>query len=1167
MEQKDTIEKKDEKLNLGRRSFLKLCAAAGMVVVGSDVLAATKYLSPVEEIGNPLKSYPSKDWEKVYRNMYKMDSEFIFLCVPNDTHNCLLNAHVKNDVVIRISPSYGFGEAKDQLGNRATHRWDPRCCNKGLVLARRLYSDRRPKGAMVRKGFKDWVEAGFPRLDSGLPDRKYFMRGKDPFVKLPWDEAFNLAAKSMINMAETYSGEKGSALLTKQGYDPEMIKAMNGSGVRTFKVRGGMALLGITRVFGAIRTGQMLALLDSYVRKVGPDKALGARGLDSYTWHTDLAPGTPMTTGHQALDYDLSTLEHANLILVWGANLIATKMPDGHWLSEARLKGTKVIDISIDYHATANKADDVIIIRPGTDAALALGLSHIIIKKKLYDEAYLKANTDVPLLIRTDNYKNLKASDIIKDYKPAPLSNMIKVIPDKDFSPGPSALHGQTHVKESLRNEWGDSVVWNRKTNKAVVLTRDECGAEFAKKGIDPALTGEFEVTLTDGKKVKVVPVFHLIKEYLEEFTPENVSKLTWAPKEAIVDLARQIARNRKKTIIATGAGNNHYFNMHLKDRAMFLLTALTDNIGHIGGCCIGNFVGNYRVSLFGGQPQYNFEDPFNIELDPNKPAKVKPYLYFESSHFYNYGDRPLRVGNRLLTDSSHMPTPTKVMLQSNSNSSLGNSKGHYDLVINTLPRFELIMYNEWNWSASCEYSDIVWGVDSWLEAKYNDISASATNPFLYTLPVTPLKRVFDTKSDMEVYAGIAKALANLTGDRRFADFWKFVLEDGKAEPYLQRILTASNTARGYRVEEIIEKALKGVPSIMMNRTYPRVSGWEQGNEGKPWYTKSGRLEFYRDDPRFLECGENIPVYREPVDSTFYEPNVIIGKSRALNPATPESYGLERDGNSLLIAENRQGRNVIKTIKELMKTQHPLMKHGYGFCFNTPKYRHSAHTTPIDTDLMTAWYGPFGDIYRHDKRKPSVGESYVDINPLDAKKLGIEEGDYIWIDADPGDRPYRGWKEGTEDYRLSRLMCRARYFPGIPQGVLRMYFSAYGATYGSIEGAEKREDGLAKNPRTNYQSMFRFGSHQSGTRAWLSPTLLTDTLVHKTNFGQIITKGFEADVHAANGAPKESFVKISRAESGEPEGGIWRVAKLGFRPTYENSAMKKYLKGDYVKAT
>ena len=99
-----------EKLKIERRSFLKLVGTAGLVMVAENVFAATKFLKPVS-VDNPLASYPDRNWEKVYRNMYKPDSEFVFLCVPNDTHNCLLRAHVKNDTVVRISPSYGFGKA------------------------------------------------------------------------------------------------------------------------------------------------------------------------------------------------------------------------------------------------------------------------------------------------------------------------------------------------------------------------------------------------------------------------------------------------------------------------------------------------------------------------------------------------------------------------------------------------------------------------------------------------------------------------------------------------------------------------------------------------------------------------------------------------------------------------------------------------------------------------------------------------------------------------------------------------------------------------------------------------------------------------------------------------------------------------------------------------
>jgi nitrate reductase alpha subunit len=359
-------------------------------------------------------------------------------------------------------------------------------------------------------------------------------------------------------------------------------------------------------------------------------------------------------------------------------------------------------------------------------------------------------------------------------------------------------------------------------------------------------------------------------------------------------------------------------------------------------------------------------------------------------------------------------------------------------------------------------------------------------------------------------------------------------------------------------------KAQRGQPTLMLFRTYPRVVGWEQTQESRPWYTRSGRLEFYRDESEFIEYGENLPVYREPVDATFYEPNVIVGGPHAaIRAAPPEQYGLRRDD---LSTDVRQVRNVQKPWPVLKQSPHPRRRDGLTHLFITPKYRHGAHTTPTDVDTTAVLFGPFGDIYRHDKRQPWVNEAYVDVNPLDAKALGVEDGDYVWLDADPEDRPYRGWKAGDANYKVARLMCRARYYNGIPRGVLRMWYNMYQASHGTVQAHEMRPDGLAKNPRTAYQAVFRYGGHQAATRAWLRPTMLTDSIVRKENFGQLLGKGFASDIYCANGAPKESVVKITKAEDGGLGGqGRWRPVKLGLRPTYEDEWMKHYLAGDFIR--
>ena len=76
------------------------------------------------------RTTPNRDWERTYRDLWKYDSTFTFLCAPNDTHNCILNAYVRSGVMTRIGPTMRYGEATDLDGNRATHRWDPRVARR-----------------------------------------------------------------------------------------------------------------------------------------------------------------------------------------------------------------------------------------------------------------------------------------------------------------------------------------------------------------------------------------------------------------------------------------------------------------------------------------------------------------------------------------------------------------------------------------------------------------------------------------------------------------------------------------------------------------------------------------------------------------------------------------------------------------------------------------------------------------------------------------------------------------------------------------------------------------------------------------------------------------------------------------------------------------------------
>ena len=193
--------------DLSRRDLLKRALVLGSGAAAADLFLPAQFLSSASaqsdvsavRIGNPLAKMPDRSWEQIYRDQFAEDGSFVFTCAPNDTHNCLLRAHTKNGVIVRISPTYGYGKATDLYGNEASHRWDPRICQKGLILGRRFYGDRRVKEPMIRKGFKEWVDAGFPRHRDGTPRSDTTKRGYDEWIAIPWDEALVIAAKTTQN--------------------------------------------------------------------------------------------------------------------------------------------------------------------------------------------------------------------------------------------------------------------------------------------------------------------------------------------------------------------------------------------------------------------------------------------------------------------------------------------------------------------------------------------------------------------------------------------------------------------------------------------------------------------------------------------------------------------------------------------------------------------------------------------------------------------------------------------------------------------------------------------------------------------------------------------------------------------------------------------------------
>lgn len=247
---------------------------------------------------------------------------------------------------------------------------------------------------------------------------------------------------------------------------------------------------------------------------------------------------------------------------------------------------------------------------------------------------------------------------------------------------------------------------------------------------------------------------------------------------------------------------------------------------------------------------------------------------------------------------------------------------------------------------------------------------------------------------------------------------------------------------------------------------------------------------------------------------------------------------------------------------EVKNTSNPLWANGFHFYCSTPKSRHSVHSSWSTVDWHWIWASNCTDTRRKDKRLPGVGDRQIQMNPQAAADLGLQPGDYVFVDANPADRPYRGWKEGDFRARAFRCVVRVKVNAALPYHFTILKHAGWIATERSVMAHESREDGKALAADTGYQASYRYGSHQSITRSFLPPMHQTDSLFHKKTGAMAFTFGADVDNHAVNTVPKETLIRITKAEDGGIGGiGMLRPLEKGFGPTGDSDSNRRYLEG------
>jgi len=192
-----------------------------------------------------------------------------------------------------------------------------------------------------------------------FPMKRVGNRGEGKLERISWEEAFELSA-GLIKKVVEKNGPEAMAIYSGRGGFEESLRDI-------FTV-GGQDHICLNFLF-----------------PLGSPNTFSCSSLCNNS-HRVLAPVSTFGTSYDHLFPDF---EGSDRIVVWGSNPATDSPPINlKKILEAKARGTKVVVIDPLKTYTAEKADEWIGLRPGTDGALALGMAHVIMEKSLYDTSF-----------------------------------------------------------------------------------------------------------------------------------------------------------------------------------------------------------------------------------------------------------------------------------------------------------------------------------------------------------------------------------------------------------------------------------------------------------------------------------------------------------------------------------------------------------------------------------------------------------------------------------------------------------------------------------------------------------------------------------------------------------------------------------------------------------
>jgi anaerobic selenocysteine-containing dehydrogenase len=516
------------RLVMTRRAFTRLAAVTGAAL--GTVVAATA-AAPTLSLADDAMTVDAEEGVKKIRSC----------CRGCGKAECGVWVYVKDGRVIRTE---GDESCFNTMGNH---------CSKGQASIQAAYHPDRIKFPMKRTSPKGSADPGW--------------------VRISWDEAYQTIADNIIQIRDKYG--------------PESLFAWCGTGRQwCMQSDAGMAL----ELFGSPN------IIAAYQVCKGPRHfASRLDNVQAYSWS--------------------EVINHSTKYVQWATDPSVSNYDDSSRLVvDVAREADAFIAVDPRQNNLGRTAKYWLNLRPGTDNALALGWCHIILDRGLEDTQFIKRWSNAPFIV-VPKMEPSGYTAAVQNSK-NPYEYQTRLLTEADIDPSmvdwtvegegnprrylvydqlgdcwtywqadPEDAHWEGETWKKQASGFKQDVSRLRKDQQAVGWIADQSDFD---PFIDPALFGEFDVVLKDGRTLKGRPVWDLWAEYLEQFTPERVAEITGVDAKIIEDACVEWATRDDPALpnggINYGLGVEHAGNSTQNCRAIMAASAMVGAIDTPGG-------------------------------------------------------------------------------------------------------------------------------------------------------------------------------------------------------------------------------------------------------------------------------------------------------------------------------------------------------------------------------------------------------------------------------------------------------------------------------------------------------------------------------------------------------------------------------------------------------